>query len=291
MKNTEKKKTAAKQEVRSLIFTDLDGSLLDHYSYSFEPARSLLGVLEKDNIPVVCCSSKTFDEIICLRQSLENRHPFIVENGAAIYIPHEYFTNLEGYVNDDSCLQPNAKEGYDCISFCEPRSHWNTLVDSVGQEYSGQFKTFMQLGEEGISAATGLSIQEAVLANKRGFGEPVQWLGDELTEKRFVDDLHSLGVVVLKGGRFLHVSGAVDKGKALQSLLSIYHNYTVSPIESIAVGDGDNDIAMLEAADKALIIRSPSHAIPILQRENKVWISEEYGPSGWDQGIRSILDL
>lgn len=281
MKNIEIEKRMHRNNSKHLIFTDLDGSLLDHYSYSFEPARSLLEKLEERNIPVVCCTSKTFDELVSLRKTLNNPHPFIVENGAAIYIPRGYFGSP----------QPDHEEEYECISFCEPRLHWNTLIHSVGSEYQDHFKTFKQLGDEGISQTTGLSLQDASLANQKQFSEPVQWLGHQKGKASFISSLLSVGATVLEGGRFLHVSGAVDKGRASMHLLSIFQKYADVKIESIAVGDSDNDIAMLEAADKALIIRSPSHSVPVLQKKYDVWVSGEYGPTGWAKGIRSILDL
>ena len=70
-----------------LVFSDLDGSLLDHYTYSFLEALPTVNLLEQLNIPLVLASSKTRAEIIELRSALGNRHPFIVENGAAVFIP------------------------------------------------------------------------------------------------------------------------------------------------------------------------------------------------------------
>ena len=42
-----------------LIFTDLDGSLLDHHSYSFAPAVPLLAELDALGIPVIPITGKT----------------------------------------------------------------------------------------------------------------------------------------------------------------------------------------------------------------------------------------
>ena len=102
-----------------LIFTDLDGSLLDHFDYSFAPAEPLLKQLEQQAIPVICTTSKTLPELLNLRKKLKNTHPFIVENGAAIYVP-------EGYFNKDTVhlFSPDfAYKGYYCKEFCQPRSH------------------------------------------------------------------------------------------------------------------------------------------------------------------------
>lgn len=64
-----------------LVFTDLDGTLLDHHTYSWQPARPALERLDGLKIPLILCSSKTSPEMLGLRAELGNRHPFIVENG------------------------------------------------------------------------------------------------------------------------------------------------------------------------------------------------------------------
>jgi predicted mannosyl-3-phosphoglycerate phosphatase (HAD superfamily) len=52
-----------------LIFTDLDGSLLDHHTYSFAPAANYLDRLETQGIPVIPITSKTRAEVLVLRRS------------------------------------------------------------------------------------------------------------------------------------------------------------------------------------------------------------------------------
>jgi mannosyl-3-phosphoglycerate phosphatase len=65
---------------RVLIFTDLDGTLLDS-SYSFNDALPALDLIRERAIPLIICSSKTRAEIEHYRKRLDNRHPFISENG------------------------------------------------------------------------------------------------------------------------------------------------------------------------------------------------------------------
>ena len=108
---------------KRLIFSDLDGSLLDHYTYSFEPAKACLGMLETVNIPVVLVSSKTRKEIEALREVLGNTHPFIVEKGAAVFVPQAYFKRQP--------KDTRAVDEYWVKEFCEPRNHWLQLVNSM----------------------------------------------------------------------------------------------------------------------------------------------------------------
>lgn len=75
----------------TLVFTDMDGTLLDHHTYSFDAAKPALDALEKKHIPVVPTTSKTFAEMKVLREQIGLNGPFIIENGAAVYIPHGFF--------------------------------------------------------------------------------------------------------------------------------------------------------------------------------------------------------
>ena len=69
----------------------MDGSLLDHHNYRFDAAIPTLEKLAKLNVPVIPTTSKTEAEVLALRLQLKNNHPFIIENGAAVLIPVNYF--------------------------------------------------------------------------------------------------------------------------------------------------------------------------------------------------------
>ena len=146
--------------------------------------------------------------------------------------------------------------------------------------------------EEVIMQVTGLSLAQAQHANQREFGEPISWLGVDKGKQKFILWLEAQGGHVLQGGRFLHLSGACDKGRALMWLAAEYKKQAaLATAKTIAIGDSGNDIAMLEQADLALIIRSPVHEPPKLKRASGFFISEEFGPRGWNSGLRRIFSL
>lgn len=265
-----------------LIFSDLDGSLLDHDTYSHAAADALLAKLEQTQTPVILTTSKTRAEVEALRVALNNKHPFITENGAAVYIPQGYFKS-----KPEGCIE---RDDFWVYSFSQPRSHWLSILDNAKKIFPYSFSHFAAMKEEVISQVTGLSLQQALQANTREYGEPISWLGVESAKQVFIQWLEEQGGHVLQGGRFLHLSGFCDKGKALVWLTEEYKKACASPVlKTIAVGDSDNDVAMLEAADLALIIRSPVHAPPKLKRVRGFFTSDEFGPVGWNSGLRKIL--
>jgi mannosyl-3-phosphoglycerate phosphatase family protein len=266
-----------------LIFTDMDGSLLDHHNYHFDEAVPTLTALEERKVPVIPVTSKTQAEVELLRDSLHNCHPFIVENGAAVFIPQGYFLQQP----DDTV----EKDGYWVKEFVAPRARWQSLIDQVRPRYSDQFKTFADAGIDGIIAMTGLNVHAAARAARRQYGEPVSWQGNGNLKHQFIEELTAAGAQILEGGRFLHVSGDCDKGRALRWLEQVYQNANAEKqMVSLAIGDSQNDRAMLEQADHALLIRSPVHPLPEVCRSSNLTISTHTGPKGWAEGVNNILD-
>lgn len=262
----------------------MDGSLLDHDTYSHADADELLAWLRNKQIPVIPVTSKTRAEVLVLREQLNNHHPFIVENGAAIFSPLSYFKHdVMGVIERD---------GYQLKEFVASRSHWQLILDNVGTHLNEAFISFAQAGVEGVMEMTGLAIDEARLASQREFGEPLKWVGTEEQFDAFSQYIASQDGQLLRGGRFVHLSGRCDKGLALQWLLSEYQQHYVSKsIVSIALGDSHNDTAMLEAADHAIVIRSPAHNYPALNNDahQHVYKTKQLGPRGWVEGVTHVL--
>ncbi len=256
-----------------LIFTDLDGTLLDHDTYSFDEASPSLKQVEALNIPIIINSSKTAGEIIDLKRQLNNHHPFIIENGSAILTPENPTLNDTDYTE---------------YILGTPREEVLHTLKKVASPFITQFKQFSHCSTEELMAMTGLKYSDAEKSNRRYYTEPLQWLGDDTSKEHFIHAVHQTGLHTLQGGRFLHIMGHTDKGKALLAFKEHYTKHSKKPVKTIALGDSGNDIAMLEAADIAVVIRSKHYPPPEFAHPNKM-ISNQYGPAGWHEAIQKII--
>jgi HAD superfamily hydrolase (TIGR01484 family) len=126
---------------RFLIFTDLDGTLLDHDTYSFDRALPALRLLDKENIPLVINTSKSRGEIERYRSLLGNTHPFVSENGGGIFIPDGCFSRKFRY--------DRASGGYLVIEPGTPREELRDVLKSVADETGIRKRPDMSLSDHG----------------------------------------------------------------------------------------------------------------------------------------------
>lgn len=272
----------ARPAATHLVFSDLDGTLLDHHSYSHAQAVPALEVLETLGIPVFLVSSKTRAEMLPLRRRLHNAHPFAAENGAAVFIPEGYFP-----------AQPpetTCRDGFWVRELAAPRQRWIDLLETLALRFPDRFEYFARADDAGIAAMTGLGAAEAALANRREYSEPVQWRGGARDLDAFLAACAEAGATVSRGGRFYSLGSGGDKGAALRWLRDQFAKAAGIPhIRTLAAGDGANDVPMLEDADTALLVRAPDRAFPELVRSEGVLRSNAEGPAGWAEGVAQWL--
>lgn len=246
------------------VFTDLDGTLLDHETYSFAAAQPALARLIADKIPIVLTSSKTAVEIIPLHRQIGlGTAPIIVENGAGIVDPQQ------GASADDSAYR-------------HIRAVLDDLPDRAG------FHGFGDMTAAEVSDITGLPVASASLARQRCHSEPGLWSGNDADLQRFLADLAANGIAARRGGRFLTLSLGRTKADAMRECMT-----RLGATTTIALGDAPNDIEMLEAADFGVIIRN-DHAAPLSplagEADGRIRRTDLPGPQGWNAAIQDILN-
>jgi mannosyl-3-phosphoglycerate phosphatase len=261
-----------------IVFTDLDGTLLDHHSYVWTPAQPAIERLIQTQTPWIFVTSKTRAESEHWRNATGNLHPFIVENGAAAFIPRTYFADeLPGcHLRGEYRVLEWGAEYPRLVSALASASH-SSRCRTVG---------FHQLTVEEIAADAGLPLDQAAMAKQREYDEPFRII-DPHRKDALTAALERQGFRWTEGGRYFHVTGNNDKALAVRTLADIYRQ-TAGTVTTLGLGDGPNDLPFLQAVDQPVIIRSKS--LPLLtSRLPHAAVTERPGPEGWNRAVLDFL--
>ena len=243
-----------------LVFSDLDGTLLDHKTYDWRPARPAMLDIHRIGGGLVLASSKTAAEMIPLRAEMGfSAWPAIVENGAGV-IPAGQMDEIES------------------MDYAAIRLALSDMPPG--------FVGFGDMSCAQVSELTGLSHGAAALAKDRQFSEPGLWQGSEDALSDFLGALATRGFSARSGGRFLTISKGRSKSDAMREVTA-----QLKPRITLALGDAPNDIEMLDNADHGVIIKNPAApAIPPRPGEatGRITRSTLPGPEGWCNAVLAI---
>ncbi|MEW6681454.1 MAG: cation:proton antiporter [Nitrospirota bacterium] len=278
---------APPQAPRWAVFTELDGALLDPTTFRFDESRPALDRLQKEGVPLVICSGKTRAEIEYLRREIGNRDPFIVESGGAVYIPEGYFPALPA--------PPAKRNGYDVLEYGVPYTRLREALRTIESAVDLKLTGFGDMTIEEIVRHTGLEQPGAERARQREYDEPFVLNGGvpvtPETLGQIRDAAAELGLTVVAGVRFLHLTGGTDKGRACRALIELFRKQCGSGFRTAAFGSTSTDIAMLKAVDRPfLVARSDGPPGKGLLRLERLTHLPGAGPSGWAEGINRLLN-
>lgn len=261
-----------------VIFTDLDGTLLDHATYAWQPAQPAIDVLRQLGIPWILVTSKTRAEVEWWRAQLRNEHPFIVENGGAAYIPDGYFPSAPDSDGVDSgCWR---------LAWGTPYGQLVEALDRASRASGCRVRGFHQLTPPEISVLCDLPQHQALLAKQREYDEPFEVLDLDRSDA-LAAEIARAGLRCTRGGRFWHILGANDKGHSVAVLLSLFRQ-AHGGVRAVGLGDAPNDAPFLGVVDVPVVIPSPRtgelktlvpHAI----------VASEPGPAGWNRLVLSLV--
>jgi mannosyl-3-phosphoglycerate phosphatase len=265
-----------------VIFTDLDGTLLDHNSYGWEKAEPALRLCRESRIPLILVSSKTRAEIRALQQELGLSSPFVSENGGGVFFPKEgKHPHPSDAVLSRGVWKWSIGPAYDFLV---------RALAEIRDEQGWKIRGFSEMTPEEISSMTGLDLASARLASQREYDEPFIWMEEGIHNMDTLRHAASQkGLRITRGGRFYHLHGKGDKGEAMGRLVAWYRTYHPSLL-TIALGDSPVDFSMLKRADYPVLIRSSNQYPELKKAIPRLRVTQEPGPKGWNAAVLGILN-
>ena len=265
-----------------VVFTDPDRTLLDHRAHPCIPSCEGFRALADRNVPLVLCSSRTRAELEIIQQEFHFRHPFITENGGAVYLPRGYFS---------SSPDPADISGYNVITFGGPHQHVVEALRRTAEAQAIEVRTFNGMSVQEVADECGLTLAEARLAQLREFGEPFRILSsDPGVHSRLISALRRAGLQCVNGGRFHHASFGADVRRSVQALTSSYRE-RFGRVLTVGVSAALTDLTMLRAVDIPIVVLDPEvDPARVLRKVPAARVTSAAGAAGWDEAILLAVD-
>jgi mannosyl-3-phosphoglycerate phosphatase len=274
---------------RHLIFTALEGALVDPRTDSFSGAEEGLSELERRHIPFVLLTSRTREEIEPIRRKMGHNHPFVTENGGGIFFPDGYFSlRIPGSARVGRYL--SIAQGRPYAEVCE-------ALDEIAEESAVGVAGFHHMSPREIADNTGLRPRNAELARAREFDEPFFFTSaNDKSIARFVETARARGFDTRRGPTFWHLSAKCDAARAVRSLTQLFREATHIKLRLVGIGGGEEDLPWLRAVDHAVLLpnsheaaKPSDHPQKTSDRTRAIIMGDAPGAIGWNKAILSFI--
>jgi mannosyl-3-phosphoglycerate phosphatase len=266
--------------MKQVLFTDLDGTMLDLFDYSYDAALPALEFLKAREIPVIFCTAKTLAENEYYQALFGVKDPFIVDNGGAIFIPHNYFSF------EFACTK---RKDYCVIELGASYGELRAALEAIRAETGFKITGFGDMTVEEVAADANLTVEEAKRAKQKEYNESFIFDEPEEKEALLVAKINERGFAVTHGGRYYNIHGKdADKGIAVKRLTELFKQEYGGDVETIGIGDSRNDIPMLRAVDLPAVVKNKKGSWLELTLPN-LYRAQGEGPAGWAEVVERFI--
>ena len=266
-----------------IVFTDLDGTLLDSTTSSADAAADALRVLSRAEVPLVFCSSKTRAEIQLLQQELHVHHPFIAENGGALYIPERYF-------EFDVPYGRSSVSGYTVIQFGRPYGEVTEKLRRASRRSRIPVMSFNEMSVEDVARECGLPLLSARLAKLREYSEPFRIVAAVPgMRQRLQQAVNAEGLGCSAGSLFDLAGFHKDQGLPVRMLTTLYRR-AIGPAQTVGLGDAIDDLPLLRRVDLPVVVDGNPSSAELLASVPRAVPTRMSGPAGWAERVTDIVE-
>ena len=256
-----------------LIFTDLDGSLLDRDTFKFDKILNYIKDLISKGIFIIPNSSKTKIEIEKFNNDLDEDLPFIVENGAAIYNLNLIHSSFPEKIS----LSREIGEILDIFN------------NEISKKYKSKCKFIKNLKTDIQLQIFGQSKEKVKLSMNREYSIPLLYDGSKTEKVDLIKSVNNAGLSLHEGGRVINLCDKISKSRAMKHVVKIFKKISKEGLVTIGVGDNFNDLDMLKNSDIPCLVFNDKFTMEKININNCL-VSKKPAPEGWEEVVKLAMD-
>ncbi|MFI5119245.1 MAG: HAD-IIB family hydrolase [Thermoanaerobaculia bacterium] len=245
-----------------VVFTDLDGTLLEEDGSLSPEAKAALDALGSRGVRVVPLTSKTRRELSRCLEELGGEHWGAFENGAGLLTP----------------------SGAEILPGAVPVDRLRDILRHVRDETHLAIRSVEEMSDEELAERTGLPLLGIPLVRAREFDLP--FCAPEGGEEAISRALEGRpGTRLTKGDRFFHLLGRHDKADAVRRFVEL-----LRPSRTIGLGDAPNDVSFLRVVDHPVLVPRKAGVDAALRAAlPHAAVAPAPAGAGWSVAVRALV--
>ncbi|HXY25064.1 MAG TPA: hypothetical protein VEI73_10470 [Candidatus Acidoferrum sp.] len=246
------------RQTSSVLYIAVD-SLIPPRGKYFLGFHDFSAALDQAGVPAVWLTSRSrlqFDEP---RRRLGHRHPFIAEDGCAVYLPEDYFHLRPDAPGGRSSKRTTLRLGrFTCIPIAEPLPTAADALEALSEETGVAIVTLRSLSPRELSQNTGLPQREAELARQRDFDEIFFFAGASDREiQRFLAEGRIRKLDLRPHQVLWSAAAGASTQRSIRELSKLYDRALHHHATTVGIATADRASAVLPCCDRLILLQDP----------------------------------
>ena len=243
------------RQTPSVLYIAVDG-LIPTHGKSTPGLDEFTAALDHQGVPAVWLTSRSrlqFDEP---RRKLGHTHPFIAEDGCAIYLPEDYF-----HLRPESGGSRNPQKGplrlgrFSCVPIAEILPAAADALDTLSQDTGVAVVTLRSLSPRELAQNTGLPQREAVLARQRDFDDLFFFAGvSQKQVEEFLDEGRNRHLQFRQHGVLSSIAIGASVQRCIKELSRLYDRALRYHARTVGIATEDQAASLLPFCERAILL-------------------------------------
>lgn len=248
--------------------------------------------LEHEAIPAVWLTSRSRLQFDDARRKHGHTHPFIAEDGCAVYLPEDYFHLRPASEGSGTKKAATLRLGrFTCIPVAEALPAAAEALQSLSEDTGVPLVTLRSLSPRELAQNTGLPPREAELARQRDFDEIFFFAGtsDEEVE-RFLTEGRNRNLQFRKHGVLWSAATGPSVQRCIRELTKLYDRALRYHAHTFGIATSDLADGLFPFCERTILLTNrkseeASRELPVTGHARRVSL---HAPDVWERLLATI---